>query len=86
VEATEFRLMPVTSFSPFGLILNCASSCRRSATAAVSASNSLCSRDDVSAPTAPAKPHRMTSVSSAEPPARRQRIGMRLSAEDVACA
>src|SRR3712207_2098780 len=33
-----------------------------------------------------AKPHRMTSVSAAEPPASRQRIGRRLYAEDVACA
>src|SRR5829696_4595727 len=37
-------------------------------------------------PTATAKPHRMTSVSSAEPPASRQRIGMRSSTEDVARA
>ena len=37
-------------------------------------------------PTAPAKPHRITSVSSAEPPASRQRIGICLGAENVACA
>src|SRR5215217_62350 len=40
----------------------------------------------VSTPTIAAKPHRMTSVSAAEPPARRQRIGSRLYAEDVARA
>src|ERR671915_2562613 len=37
----------------------------------------------VSAPTITAKPHRITSVSAAELPARRQRIGSRLYAEDV---
>src|SRR3954451_2604152 len=40
----------------------------------------------VSVPTITAKPHRITSVSAAEPPARRQRIGWRLYAEYVACA
>src|SRR3954471_23887601 len=40
----------------------------------------------VSTPTIAAKPQRMTSVSAAEPPARRQRIGRRLYAEDVARA
>src|SRR5215217_6491271 len=40
----------------------------------------------VSTPTIAAKPHRITSVSAAEPPARRQRIGSRLYAEDVARA
>src|SRR5688572_19618490 len=40
----------------------------------------------VSTPTIAAKPSRITSVSSAEPPASRQRIGSRLYAEDVACA
>src|SRR5579875_2807399 len=34
----------------------------------------------------PAKPARMTKVSTAEPPARRQRIGTRLYAENVARA
>src|SRR5215217_3039133 len=43
-------------------------------------------RPVVSTPTIAAKPQRMTSVSSAEPPARRQRIGRRLYAEDVARA
>src|SRR4051812_14656573 len=43
-------------------------------------------RLDVSPPTIPAKPQRMMSVSSAEPPARRQRIGICLGAENVACA
>src|SRR3954466_3716273 len=40
----------------------------------------------VSTPTIAAKPHRITSVRAAEPPARRQRIGSRLYAEDVARA
>src|SRR5919204_3915820 len=40
----------------------------------------------VSTPTITAKPHRITSVSAAEPPASRQRIGRRLYAEDVARA
>src|SRR5215218_3860427 len=40
----------------------------------------------VRTPTIAAKPSRITSVSSAEPPASRQRIGSRLYAEDVACA
>src|SRR5215212_11783810 len=40
----------------------------------------------VRTPTIAAKPQRMTSVSAAEPPASRQRIGRRLYAEDVACA
>src|SRR3954464_6218188 len=40
----------------------------------------------VSTPTMAAKPHRITSVSAAEPPASRQRIGTRLYAEYVARA
>src|SRR5215217_9258354 len=40
----------------------------------------------VRTPTIAANPHRITSVSAAEPPASRQRIGSRLYAEDVACA
>src|SRR3954452_5789775 len=40
----------------------------------------------VSVPTITAKPHRITSVSAAEPPASRQRIGWRLYAEYVARA
>src|ERR671926_20321 len=44
------------------------------------------SRRVVSTPTTTAKPHRITSVSAAEPPARRQRIGSRLYAEYVARA
>src|SRR3954447_14512493 len=43
-------------------------------------------RLEVSPPTAPAKPHRMTSVRSADPPGRRQRMGICLGAEYVACA
>src|SRR3954453_4822279 len=40
----------------------------------------------VRTPTITAKPSRITSVRTAEPPASRQRIGSRLYAEDVACA
>src|SRR3954454_20186766 len=40
----------------------------------------------VSTPTMVAKPQRITSVSAAEPPASRQRIGSRLYAADVARA
>src|SRR5436189_1209243 len=40
----------------------------------------------VATPTIAAKPSRITSVRTAEPPASRQRIGRRLYAEDVACA
>src|SRR3954471_1661967 len=40
----------------------------------------------VSVPTITAKPHRITRVSAAEPPASRQRIGWRLYAEYVARA
>src|SRR4051794_21603432 len=40
----------------------------------------------VRTPTTKAKPHRITSVRAAEPPAIRQRIGRRLYAEDVARA
>src|SRR4051794_35825895 len=40
----------------------------------------------VATPTTAAKPIRITSVSAAEPPASRQRIGRRLYAEDVARA
>src|SRR3954470_16877398 len=43
-------------------------------------------RPVVSTPTIAANPQRMTSVSSAEPPASRQRMGRRLYAEDVARA
>src|SRR3954466_13549143 len=43
-------------------------------------------RRTVRTPTIVANPHRITSVRTAEPPARRQRIGRRLYAEDVACA
>src|SRR4051794_41776368 len=40
----------------------------------------------VRTPTIVAKPNKITRVSAAEPPARRQRIGRRLYAEDVARA
>src|SRR5436305_9430011 len=49
-------------------------------------SKSWCRRIEVRPPTAPAKPHRITSVKRAEPPASRQRIGTCLGAENVACA
>src|SRR5918997_1020304 len=59
---------------------------RRSAALETWVSKSEWMRSVVSVPTAPAKPQRMTSVRSAEPPARRQRIGTRLGAENVARA
>src|SRR6185312_1926839 len=59
---------------------------RRSAALRTWVSKSEWMRCAVSVPTAPANPHRMTSVRSAEPPARRQRIGTRLGAENVARA
>src|SRR3712207_4268060 len=43
-------------------------------------------RRDVRMPTITAKPQRITSVSAAEPPGMRQRIGSRLYAQDVARA
>src|SRR2546421_7211290 len=43
-------------------------------------------RRAVRTPTITANPHRITSVSAAEPPASRQRIGSRLYAENVARA
>src|SRR3954454_12330450 len=49
-------------------------------------SKSECRRRTVSTPTIVANPQRITSVRTAEPPARRQRIGRRLYAEDVARA
>src|SRR3712207_2277432 len=57
-----------------------------SADAATSRSKSERMLRVVSTPTIAAKPSRITSVSSAEPPASRQRIGSRLYAEDVARA
>src|SRR3954453_6196414 len=59
---------------------------RRSAALRTWVSKSEWMRCAVRVPTAPANPHRMTSVRSAEPPARRQRIGTRLGAENVARA
>src|SRR5215210_5136699 len=58
----------------------------RSAALRTCVSKSEWIRPVVSVPTAPAKPQRITSVSSADPPARRQRIGTRLGAENVARA
>src|ERR671917_1847355 len=57
-----------------------------SAASATCRLKSLWMRRTVRTPTIVAKPHRITSVSSADPPASRQRIGSRLYAEDVACA
>src|SRR3954451_6035093 len=60
--------------------------CSRSAAEATWRSKSLDSARVVSVPTITAKPSRITSVSAAEPPASRQRIGWRLYAEYVARA
>src|SRR3954471_20236641 len=60
--------------------------CSRSAAEATWRSKSLEIARVVSVPTITAKPSRITSVSAAEPPASRQRIGWRLYAEYVACA
>src|SRR5215207_7082647 len=59
---------------------------RSSAATSTSRSKSCWMGCVVSTPTIAAKPSRMTSVSTAEPPASRQRIGSRLYAEDVARA
>src|SRR5215212_10229494 len=59
---------------------------RSSAAEATWRLKSSCSRRVVRTPTMAAKPHRITSVRAAEPPASRQRIGRRLYAEDVARA
>src|SRR5919107_3566282 len=60
--------------------------CRSVAASATCRLKSAWMRRVVSTPTIAANPSRMTSVSRAEPPASRQRIGSRLYAEDVACA
>src|SRR3954454_24751198 len=57
-----------------------------SAASATCWSKSAWIRRVVRTPTTVANPNRITSVSAAEPPARRQRIGRRLYAEDVARA
>src|SRR5919199_5122224 len=59
---------------------------RSSAAARTSALKSARIRRVVATPTMAAKPSRITNVSTADPPARRQRIGRRLYAENVACA
>src|SRR5215207_8726792 len=59
---------------------------RSSAATSTSRSKSCWMRCVVSTPTITAKPSRMKSVSTADPPASRQRIGRRLYAEDVARA
>src|SRR5215207_5196961 len=73
---------PCSSYATRGSTL----SLRSFAASATWRLNSDSSRRVVSTPTIVAKPRRITSVSSAEPPASRQRIGSRLYAEDVACA
>jgi hypothetical protein len=60
-------------------IRSCASCSSLSAFRATSSLKSSLIWRVVSTPTITAKPHRITSVSAAEPPARRQRIGRRLS-------
>src|SRR5918998_1387926 len=62
---------------------------RRASTSAANStlrSNASWMRRVVRTPTIVAKPSRITSVSAADPPASRQRIGRRLYAEDVARA
>src|SRR5215211_3482627 len=76
------RACPVSSYAASGLI----SVLRSLAAASTSRLKSASICRVVSTPTIVAKPSRITSVSSAEPPASRQRIGSRLYAEDVACA
>src|SRR5215212_4811797 len=60
--------------------------CRSVAASAIWRLKSASIRRVVSTPTIVANPSRITSVSRAEPPASRQRMGSRLYAEDVACA
>src|SRR5919106_5555548 len=67
-------------------IRSCASFASRSALRATSSWKSSWICRVVRTPTIAANPHRITSVSAAEPPARRQRIGSRLYAEDVSRA
>src|SRR5215216_2332860 len=73
---------PPASYTASGFTIDL----RSSAAASTSRlkSSSICRV--VSTPTIVANPSRITSVSRAEPPASRQRIGSRLYAEDVACA
>src|SRR5215217_3181907 len=73
---------PPASYTASGFTIDLRSSAAASTSRLKSAS--ICRV--VSTPTIVAKPSRITSVSSAEPPASRQRIGSRLYAEDVACA
>src|SRR5215217_6799000 len=73
---------PPASYTASGFTIDL----RSSAAASTSRLKSDSGRRVVSTPTIVANPSRITSVSSAEPPASRQRIGSRLYAEDVACA
>src|SRR5215207_3573759 len=73
---------PVSSYAASGLI----SVLRSLAAASTSRLKSASICRVVSTPTITANPSRITSVSRAEPPASRQRIGSRLYAEDVARA
>src|SRR4051812_1717376 len=77
----------LSAIRPFSTtIRSCASCSSLSALEATSSRKSSRIWRVVSTPTIAAKPHRITSVRAAEPPARRQRIGSRLYAEDVARA
>src|SRR5215207_6637785 len=73
---------------PSGVRTRSSRSCRARSSAASSTwrLKLLSIRRAVRTPTIAAKPQRMTSVSAAEPPAIRQRIGRRLYAQDVARA
>src|SRR5918999_3306663 len=75
-------MKPKRSMIGFGFTVRCSSV----ADSATSRSKSDRMLRVVSTPTIVANPSRMTSVSAAEPPASRQRIGSRLYAEDVARA
>src|SRR5215203_6783539 len=73
---------PPASYTASGFTIDLRS-CAAASTSRLK-SSSICRV--VSTPTIVANPSRITSVSRAEPPASRQRIGSRLYAEDVACA
>src|SRR5437879_420533 len=80
------RLGPATSKVPSSMLrLTMWKRSLRSSTAAASSLlKSERTREAVSCPTATAKPHRITKVRADDTTASRQRIGMRLSPEDIA--
>src|SRR4051794_714070 len=82
------RLGPATSKVPsLRLRLTILKRSLRSSTAAASSLlKSERTREAVSCPTATAKPHRITNVRADDTTASRQRIGIRLSAEDISRA